>query len=101
MKEFFSEIRRAIVSTLILTTVCCGFYPLIVYGLSQTFFHDKANGSLIVGSDGMSAAPGCSAKVLRIRNTFTPVLPLRAMATMQPPPVAAILVQLLRNSPTQ
>ena len=52
MKEFFSEIRGAIVSTLILTVVCCGFYPLIVYGLSQTFFHDKANGSLIVGSDG-------------------------------------------------
>jgi len=52
MKEFFSEIRGAIVSTLVLTVVCCGFYPLIVYGLSQTFFHDKANGSLIVGSDG-------------------------------------------------
>ena len=52
MKEFFSEIRGAIVSTLVLAVVCCGFYPLIVYGLSQAFFHDKANGSLIVGSDG-------------------------------------------------
>ena len=52
MKEFFSEIRGAIVSTLVLAVVCCGFYPLIVYGLSQAFFHEKANGSLIVGSDG-------------------------------------------------
>jgi len=53
MKEFFSEIRGAIVSTLILAVVCCGFYPLIVYGLSQAFFREKANGSLIVGSNGI------------------------------------------------
>jgi len=52
MKAFFSEIRGAIVSTLVLAVVCCGFYPLIVYGFSQAFFHEKANGSLIVGSDG-------------------------------------------------
>ena len=52
MKDFFSEIRGAMVSTLVLAVVCCGFYPLIVYGLSQAFFHEKANGSLIVGSDG-------------------------------------------------
>ena len=32
--------------------VCCGIYPLIVYGFGQAVFHDKANGSLIVGSDG-------------------------------------------------
>ena len=52
MKAFFSEIGGAIVSTLVLAVVCCGFYPLIVYGFSQAFFHEKANGSLIVGSDG-------------------------------------------------
>jgi len=52
MKDFFSEIRGAIVSTLVLAVVCCGFYPLIVYGFSQAFFHEKAHGSLIVGSDG-------------------------------------------------
>ena len=52
MKDFFSEIRGAIASTLVLAVVCCGFYPLIVYGFSQAFFHEKANGSLIVGSDG-------------------------------------------------
>ena len=52
MRAFFSEIRGAIVSTLVLAVVCCGFYPLIVYGFSQAFFHEKANGSLIVGSDG-------------------------------------------------
>jgi len=52
MKELFSEIRGAVVSTLVLALVCCGFYPLIVFGISQTLFHDKANGSLIVEKDG-------------------------------------------------
>ena len=52
MKEFFSHIRGAVVSTLVLAVVCCGLYPLIVFGVSQTLFRDKANGSLIVASDG-------------------------------------------------
>ena len=52
MKEFFSHIRGAVVSTLVLAVVCCGLYPLIVLGISHTFFRDKANGSLIVDPDG-------------------------------------------------
>ena len=52
MKAFFSEIRGAVMSTLVLAVVCCGLYPLIVFGISQALFHDKANGSLIVGKDG-------------------------------------------------
>ena len=38
--------------TLILAVVCCGIYPLVVFGISQAFFRDKANGSLIVDSSG-------------------------------------------------
>src|ERR1700757_2506302 len=52
MKEFFSNIRGAVVSTFVLAVVCCGVYPLIVFGISQALFHDKANGSLIVDPDG-------------------------------------------------
>ena len=52
MKAFFSEIRGAVVSTLVLAAICCGFYPLIIFGVGQTLFHDKANGSLIVEKDG-------------------------------------------------
>jgi K+-transporting ATPase ATPase C chain len=48
MKAFFSEIRGAVMSTLVLAVICCGVYPLIVFGVSQAFFHDNANGSLIV-----------------------------------------------------
>jgi len=52
MKELFSEIRGAVMSTLILAAVCCGIYPLIVFGIAQAAFQDKANGSLIVEKDG-------------------------------------------------
>ena len=38
--------------TLALAVVCCGLYPLVVFGVSQVLFHDKANGSLIVDKDG-------------------------------------------------
>ena len=38
--------------TLALAVVCCGLYPLVVFGFSQILFHDKANGSLIVDKDG-------------------------------------------------
>jgi K+-transporting ATPase ATPase C chain len=51
MKEVFSEIRSAVLATLVIAVVCCGLYPLIVFGISQALFHDKANGSLIVDKD--------------------------------------------------
>ena len=52
MKAFFAELRSAIMATLILALVCCGLYPLVVYGIAQVAFPHKANGSLIVTKDG-------------------------------------------------
>lgn len=52
MKRLVAELRGAIMATLILAIVCCGLYPLIVFGISQVLFHDKANGSLIIDKDG-------------------------------------------------
>lgn len=52
MRAFFSEIRGAVVSTLVLAAICCGVYPVVVFGISQALFHKKANGSLIVDSNG-------------------------------------------------
>ena len=53
MKALFSEIRGAVFATLVLGIVCCGLYPLVVFGISQALFRDKANGSLIVDQDGI------------------------------------------------
>jgi K+-transporting ATPase ATPase C chain len=52
MKALFSEIRGAAGATLVIAVVCCGLYPLLVFGVSQALFRDKANGSLIVEKDG-------------------------------------------------
>src|ERR1041384_361446 len=52
MKAFFSEIRGAVMSTILLAVVCCGLYPLVVFGIGQALFRDRANGSLIVDKDG-------------------------------------------------
>src|SRR5262245_46112881 len=52
MKALFSEMRGALMATLILAAVCCGVYPLVVFGIAQVAFPGKANGSLIVDEDG-------------------------------------------------
>jgi potassium-transporting ATPase KdpC subunit len=52
MKALFSEIRGAVFATLVLAIVSCGLYPLVVFGISQALFRDKANGSLILDKDG-------------------------------------------------
>lgn len=48
-----SELRRAIFATLALVVVCCGLYPLLVFGIGQVLFPAKANGSLIVDAAGV------------------------------------------------
>ncbi len=52
MKAILSEIRSAVLVTLALAVVCCGLYPLVVFGLAQALFPHKANGSLIVDAKG-------------------------------------------------
>jgi len=39
-------------ATLVLAVVCCGLYPLLVFGIAQIAFPHQANGSLIVAKDG-------------------------------------------------
>jgi K+-transporting ATPase ATPase C chain len=53
MREIFSEIRSAVSVTVILAVVCCGLYPLAVFGIAQVLFLDQANGSLILEANGL------------------------------------------------
>lgn len=46
------QIGVSTVATLLLALILCGIYPLVVWGISQALFHDKANGSLIVDRNG-------------------------------------------------
>ena len=47
MKNIIAELRIALLATLSLVVILCGFYPILVWALSQGFFPDKANGSLV------------------------------------------------------
>lgn len=53
MKEFLAEIRGAIMATVMLAVVCCGIYPLVVFGIGQILFPNQANGSLLKDSAGV------------------------------------------------
>jgi len=52
MKTFLAELRSAVLVTVVLAVVCCGLYPVVVWGLGQALFPHKANGSLIVDAQG-------------------------------------------------
>lgn len=47
MKNLVSELRVAVVMTLLLAVACCGIYPLAVWAIAQGLFPRQANGSLI------------------------------------------------------
>jgi potassium-transporting ATPase KdpC subunit len=52
MNSFLTQLRGAVVSTVVLAAVTCGAYPLIVTGISRVAFKDKADGSLIRDKSG-------------------------------------------------
>ena len=41
-------ISKSVLLLIFSVVICCGIYPLVVYGIAQTAFHEQANGSLIV-----------------------------------------------------
>ncbi len=52
MKEWLKETRAASVGTLGLVLICCGIYPVAVWGVSAGLFPRQASGSLIRDKQG-------------------------------------------------
>ena len=52
MKNIIIDIKNSIITTVVLGIICCGLYPLAVWGVGQALFSHQANGSLITAKDG-------------------------------------------------
>ena len=52
MKDILIDIKNTIIATIVLGVICCGIYPVVVWGLGQALFNHQANGSLIMSKDG-------------------------------------------------
>ena len=48
--QILDHLRVSVIATVVLAIICCGIYPVVVWGLAQVVFHNKANGSLITKS---------------------------------------------------
>lgn len=60
MKRLISELRPALIATLVLAAVTCGAYPLLITGIAGTAFPGRAHGSLIANRDG----PPCGSRFI-------------------------------------
>ena len=72
MKNILSEIRPAVVATLVIAVVCCGFYPLVITGIAQLAFPYQANGSLIVNPNGIITGSSLLGQNFREERYFHP-----------------------------
>ena len=72
MKTILSELRSAVMATLVFAVICCGVYPLVVYGVAQAAFRDQANGSLITDSSGAVRGSRLLGQQFTAENYFHP-----------------------------
>jgi K+-transporting ATPase ATPase C chain len=47
VKTVIEELRASVIATVLLAILCCGAYPVVVWGIAQAAFPGKANGSLV------------------------------------------------------
>ena len=71
MKDMVAELRASIAATLLLAVLCCGIYPVVVWGIAQAAFPEKADGSL-VNVDGKIAGSSLLAQGFTAPNYFHP-----------------------------
>jgi K+-transporting ATPase ATPase C chain len=50
--NILKNILQSILVTLVFAVICCGFYPVLIWGVSQLVFSHQANGGLISDASG-------------------------------------------------
>ena len=68
MQALKKDTLRALLLVVVMTIVCGLAFPLLMTGVSQLLFRDKANGS-IIEADGKNTAAACWRRSLPATNT--------------------------------
>jgi K+-transporting ATPase ATPase C chain len=70
--SILKEVKISVLITLVLLIVCCGIYPLVVYGAGQALFPRQANGSLVLDAGGKPIASTLLGQTFSGDNYFNP-----------------------------
>jgi potassium-transporting ATPase KdpC subunit len=70
--NILKEIKTSLVVTVILLVVCCGVYPLVIFGAGQLLFPKQANGSLVFDSRGKPIASTLLGQTFSADKYFNP-----------------------------
>ena len=70
--NIIQEIKTSLIVTLVLFVICCGVYPLVIFGVGQAFFPTQANGSLVLDASGKPIASTLLAQNFAADKYFAP-----------------------------
>ena len=70
--NLLQNLKTSILLTLVLLIICCGIYPLVVFGAGQLLFPKQANGSLVFGADGKPIASTLLGQTFTADKYFSP-----------------------------
>ena len=70
--NIYKEIKTSLIVTVILLVICCGVYPLVIFGAGQLLFPKQANGSLVLDDKGNPIASTLLAQDFTADKYFAP-----------------------------
>jgi len=70
--NIIKEIKTSAIVTLVLLVICCGVYPLVIFGAGQLLFPRQANGSLVLDDKGNPIASMLLAQDFTADKYFAP-----------------------------
>jgi len=70
--NILKEIKISVILTLVLLVICCGIYPLVVFGVGQLLFPKQANGSLVFDGSGKPIASTLLGQTFSADKYFNP-----------------------------
>jgi len=70
--NILKEIKTSLIVTAALIVICCGIYPLVIFGAGQLLFPKQANGSLVLDDQGKPIASTLLAQNYAADKYFNP-----------------------------